>query len=84
MVTHRLLVRHADNTIQLSWQRGQASPRFTEPVTFEHPFDEKTLEQLRWYLEDYISFPYGIFPDRAVQVEQQFQTWGKQLFEHVF
>ncbi|MEM6425509.1 MAG: CHAT domain-containing protein [Cyanobacteria bacterium P01_D01_bin.128] len=84
MATHRLLVRHADDTIQISWQRGQAAPRFTDSVPFEHPFDEKTLERLRWYLEDYISFPYGIFPDQAVQVEQQFQTWGKHLFEHVF
>ncbi|MEL6327758.1 MAG: CHAT domain-containing protein, partial [Cyanobacteria bacterium J06626_23] len=84
MADHRLLITHSDGTLQLSWQRGQAAPRFTDPIPFEHPFDAKTLERLRWYLEDYISFPYGIFPDQAAQIEQQFQTWGQRLFEQVF
>ncbi len=84
MADHRLLITHDQNAIRLSWQRGNAPQRFTDPIPFEHPFDAATLERLRWYLEDYISFPYGIYPDQAVQVEQQFQGWGQQLFERVF
>ena len=84
MSEHRLLITPAEDTVHVSWQRGQAPPRSTQPVPFEHPFESKTLERLRWYLEDYLSFPYGLEPEKAVQVEQQFQHWGQQLFESVF
>ncbi|MBD0310568.1 MAG: CHAT domain-containing protein, partial [Microcoleus sp. T1-bin1] len=53
-------------------------------VTFTHPFDEQALTDLRWYLEEYLRFPYGIFPDNAAKIEQKFQDWGEQLFELVF
>lgn len=59
-------------------------PRFAPTGSFEHPFDEETLGELRWYLEDYLRFPYGIEPDKAAKVEQKFQVWGQQLFELVF
>lgn len=72
MAKNRLVIHHAGDSIHLSWQREQAMPRFAEAVLFEHPFDEKTLGELRWYLEDYLRFPYGIEPDKAAQVEQKF------------
>jgi hypothetical protein len=84
MTKHWLRVIHQDETIRLSWQRGQASPRMTDPVTFHHPFDEKALTNIRWYLEEYLRFPYGIYPDQATAIERQFQAWGKQLFELIF
>lgn len=58
--------------------------RFAPAVPFEHPFNEETLGELRWYLEEYLRFPYGIEPEKAAKVEQKFQVWGQQLFELVF
>ncbi len=84
MTKHWLRVIHQEETIRLSWQRGQANPRITDPVAFEHPFDKKALTDIRWYLEEYLRYPYGIFPDQAKQIERQFKAWGQQLFELIF
>ncbi|MDJ0621144.1 MAG: tetratricopeptide repeat protein [Calothrix sp. MO_192.B10] len=84
MAKNCLRITHQGDTIQLSWQRGQASPRFADAVTFEHPFDQEALTDLRWYLEEYLRFPYGIFPENAAKIEQKLQNWGEQLFQLVF
>lgn len=84
MPKNRLTINHFDDSIQLSWQRGEAAPRSSSPIPFEHPFDKKALDELRWYLEEYLRFPYGIEPERAAKVEHQLQVWGQQLFELVF
>ncbi|NES03617.1 MAG: tetratricopeptide repeat protein [Okeania sp. SIO2F4] len=85
MAKNRLVINHVGDTIQLSWQRGQANPRFAPSVTFHQPFDEQALTDLRWYLEEYLAFPYGIFPDKAQNIiEPKLQEWGQQLFELVF
>jgi tetratricopeptide (TPR) repeat protein len=84
MAQNRLLVNHEQDSIQLSWQTGQAAPRFAPAVPFEHPFDTQALAELRWYLEEYLRYPYGIEPERAANTEQKFQVWGQQLFDLVF
>ena len=84
MAKNSLQITHEGNSIQLSWQRGQANRRTAPAVSFEHPFDKKALEDLRWYLEEYLRFPYGIAPERAVEIERKLQTWGEQLFKLVF
>jgi hypothetical protein len=84
MAENRLLVNHEQDSIQLSWQTGQAPPRFAPAVPFEHPFDTQVLAELRWYLEDYLRYPYGIEPERAANIEQKFRDWGQQLFTLVF
>ncbi|MDZ7970713.1 MAG: tetratricopeptide repeat protein [Nostoc sp. DedSLP03] len=84
MATNWLRITHQGETIQLSWQRGYENPRLAAAVPFQQPFDEENAAELRWYLEDYLQFPYGIFPDNAVKIEQKLQHWGQQLFELVF
>ncbi|BDI16471.1 hypothetical protein ANSO36C_22730 [Nostoc cf. commune SO-36] len=84
MAQNWLRITHQNDKIQLSWQRGYESPRFASEVTFQQPFDEENAAELRWYLEDYLKFPYGIYPDNAVKIEQKLQHWGQQLFELVF
>ncbi|NES19853.1 MAG: tetratricopeptide repeat protein [Symploca sp. SIO3E6] len=84
MARNCLRINHEGDSIQLSWQRGQSMPRTAPSVAFTHPFDKEILAELRWYLEEYLSFPYGIFPDNATKIEQKFQDWGEELFELVF
>ena len=79
-----LRITHQGENILLSWQRGQAAPRLADAVKLEHPFNKKALTDLRWYLEEYLRFPYGIFPDEAAKIEQKLQTWGEELFNLVF
>jgi tetratricopeptide (TPR) repeat protein len=84
MARNCLRINHERDSIQLSWQRGHSNPRPAPSVTFTHPFDEQALADLRWYLEEYLRFPYGLAPDNAAKIEQKFQDWGEQLFELVF
>ncbi|MFN6463062.1 MAG: tetratricopeptide repeat protein [Nostoc sp. DedVER02] len=84
MAQNWLRITHQNDKIRLSWQRGYESPRFAPEVAFQQPFDEENAAELRWYLEDYLKFPYGIFPDNAVKIEQKLQHWGQHLFELVF
>ncbi|HEY9707957.1 MAG TPA: CHAT domain-containing protein, partial [Oculatellaceae cyanobacterium] len=84
MARNCLRINHEGDSIQLFWQRGQSNPRHAPSVTFTHPFDKQALADLRWYLEEYLRFPYGIAPDNAAKIEQKFQDWGEQLFELVF
>jgi hypothetical protein len=85
MAKNRLVITHESNRIRLSWQRGQEALRFAPSVPFQHPFDEEALADLRWYLEEFLRFPYGIFPDKAQKIiEPKLQAWGEQLFELVF
>lgn len=84
MIHNRLLVSLNGDRLQLSWQRGQEYPRQAPEVDFNHPFEPKVLADLRWYLEQYLSFPYGLNPDKAIAIEQKFQVWGQTLFELIF
>ncbi|MBE9162974.1 tetratricopeptide repeat protein [Tychonema sp. LEGE 06208] len=84
MAENSLRINHDTDCIQLFWQRGNSAPRTAPPVTFEHPFDSKVLADLRWYLEEYLRFPYGLEPENAKKIEQKLQAWGQQLFDLVF
>ena len=84
MAENSLRINHVDDSIQLSWQRGNSMARSAPTVTFKHPFDSKVLADLRWYLEEYLRFPYGLEPEKAKKIEQQLQAWGQQLFDLVF
>lgn len=84
MIHNRLLVSLNGDRLQLSWQRGQEYPRQAPEVDFNHPFEPQVLADLRWYLEQYLSFPYGLNPDKAIAIEQKFQVWGQTLFELIF
>jgi hypothetical protein len=84
MAKNRLRVRHQGENIELSWRRGNEDDRAAPAVRFEHPFTTEVLEDVRWYLEDYLKFPYGLEPDKAGRIEQKFQAWGESLYNLVF
>ena len=71
--------------IQLSWHRGNDIPRqYPQPVSFTDPLRAKDRSKLRWYLEDYLQFPYGAERYRAEQAEREMGEWGESLFKQVF
>ena len=53
-------------------------------VPLAWPLDGDALEDLRWYLEDYLLAPYGVWEDRGPDVQQKLADWGKQVFGSVF
>ncbi|MBU7029708.1 MAG: tetratricopeptide repeat protein [Theionarchaea archaeon] len=68
--------------IQVSWQG--ADTRKCPPIPFSDPLTVEDQEELRWYLEDYLMFPYGAERDHARTVEEKMEKWGESLFSQVF
>ncbi|KOX21726.1 hypothetical protein ADK67_25515 [Saccharothrix sp. NRRL B-16348] len=38
------------------------------------------LEDLRWYLEDYLRAPYGVYETRGPRIAELLPTWGRAMF----
>jgi len=45
------------------------------------PIGPVEAEDLRWYLESYLHWPYGVFRDRATKIEAKLPLWGRALFD---
>ncbi|MHC5763634.1 hypothetical protein, partial [Nostoc sp.] len=84
MARNLLQIHCEGNQIQLSWKRDKSPVRMAPPNIFQHPFSAEMLAELRWYLESYLPFPYGIQIDRANEIEGKLKLWGYQLFQLVF
>ncbi len=52
------------------------------PLTW--PLDGDALEDLRWYLEDYLLAPFGVWEERGPAVRAKLAAWGEQVFGSVF
>lgn len=71
--------------IQVSWQRGKMIPRhYPKPLPLTDPLTTYERKELRWYLEEYLQFPYGAERDRAQRIETRMAAWGESLFKQVF
>jgi hypothetical protein len=71
--------------VQVSWRRGNNAERpYQNPVPFADPLSAEDRRELRWYLEDYLQFPYGAERNRAERVERRMAEWGQSLFNQVF
>jgi tetratricopeptide (TPR) repeat protein len=54
------------------------------PVPLASPLDADALDDIRWYLEDYLVVPYGVYEDRGERVADQLEGWGTALFASIF
>ncbi|MEU9955718.1 tetratricopeptide repeat protein, partial [Streptomyces sp. NPDC050982] len=86
MAERLLLDVDEDGRVSVSaWRAGETLPnRVGDPVPLVWPLDGPALEELRWYLEDYLRAPFGVYGERGPRVEAQFPKWGAQVFEAVF
>ncbi len=67
----------------LSWPNSGV-PEKVPRSPFEWPLDGDALEDLRWYLEDYLSAPFGVWEDRGQAVQGKLAGWGDEVFGSVF
>ena len=66
-----------------SWSDGELPQEVSRaPLTW--PLDADALEDLRWYLEDYLLAPFGVWEDRGPAVQGKLAGWGDQVFGSVF
>ncbi len=57
-----------ENQIQLAWQRGGEVARpYRHPLPFTDPLSPADRQELRWYLEENLDFPYGAEVDAGAE-----------------
>ena len=60
-----------------TWLDGEL-PATGEPCELAWPLDDEALEDLRWYLEDYLRAPFGVWEDRGPRVEPRCPGGARQ------
>jgi hypothetical protein len=86
-MTDRLIVElAADGRVSvIPWLEGELpSGAAGEPAELAWPLDGDGLEELRWYLEDYLRAPFGVYESRGPQTAARLQSWGEAIFGAVF
>ncbi|WIX85689.1 tetratricopeptide repeat protein [Amycolatopsis sp. DG1A-15b] len=48
------------------------------------PWDSEKSEDLRWYLEDYLRAPFGVYEDRGSRIANELPEWGRAMFSALF
>lgn len=68
-----------------AWLEGQlpGSP-VAPPAMLDWPLSETELDDLRWYLEDYLPAPFGVYSERGSQIADRLPGWGQAIFEALF
>ena len=86
-VTDRLLVElAADGRVSVvPWLEGELPGGAAgEPFQLVWPLDGDGLEELRWYLEDYLRAPFGVYESRGPETATRLKPWGEAIFAAVF
>jgi tetratricopeptide (TPR) repeat protein len=84
-VADRLLVDLGGDgqaTVQVWPEGGLPEPVSRAPLAW--PLDADALEDLRWYLEDYLSAPFGVWEQRGPAIQGRLDGWGEQVFGSLF
>jgi tetratricopeptide (TPR) repeat protein len=81
----RLLVDLAGDgqAVVSSWPGG-GLPEQVSRASLTWPLDAEALEELRWYLEEYLLAPFGVWQDRGPTVRDKLAGWGDEVFGSVF
>jgi hypothetical protein len=62
---------------------GQETPA-GDPFPLEWPADDGMLGDLRWYLEDYLRVPYGVYQQKGPRIASSLDGWGEAIFNSLF
>jgi tetratricopeptide (TPR) repeat protein len=75
----------ADGRVSVSTALDGEYPSLVgDPAELNWPMTAAELADLRWYLEDYLHTPFGVYEDRGEQVANQLGEWGQRVFDAVF
>ena len=82
---NRLIVEELANGdgVRVSLQREGQYAEAADAAPFGSPLSNGDLEDLRWYLEDYIAAPYAVYEERGQTIATKLRAWGHALFESV-
>ncbi len=70
--------------VRVSYRPQEGAQAQQRETTFEFAVTEDQRRLIQWYLEEYLSYPWGEFRLRAQQAEELMEQLGVQLFDAVF
>jgi tetratricopeptide (TPR) repeat protein len=84
-VADRLLVDlRGDGQARVMWAADGGQEKQVSRSALAWPLDDGALEDLRWYLEDYLVAPFGVWEERGPLVAGRLRDWGELVFASVF
>jgi tetratricopeptide (TPR) repeat protein len=85
MVDRLLVDLASDGRASVSaWREGDDFPDRGPSFELTWPLDSGALSDLRWYLEDYLVAPFGVYEERGPHVQAQLAEWGEAVFSALF
>ncbi len=84
-MTDRLLVDlAAAGEIVISIWPDAGLPEEMARSQLDWPMGDTDLEDLRWYLEDYLRAPFGVYEERGPAIQAKLAVWGEAIFSSAF
>ncbi|WP_336111197.1 tetratricopeptide repeat protein [Streptomyces sp. PTD9-10] len=67
------------------WRSGKSIPGPAVDLgEMRWPLPGGALEDLRWYLEEYLRTPFGVYEERGARVKEALPGWGREVFAALF
>jgi hypothetical protein len=66
------------------WVEGEMPHSPIGPFKLLWPLADDETESLRWYVEDFLPAPFGVYDKRGPTVQGSLPGWGEQIFSAVF
>ncbi|HMF55492.1 MAG TPA: CHAT domain-containing protein [Pyrinomonadaceae bacterium] len=70
--------------VRVSYRPPEGAQPQERETDFKFVVTEKQRRDIQWYLEEYLTYPWGEFRNRAEQVEKLMEQLGVELFDAVF
>lgn len=77
----RLLLDLNPDEVSVRLWRGDGTSAVVGRSSWSWPLRSGDLEDLRWYLEDYLRVPFGVYEDRGAAIQARLAGWGEQIFD---
>ena len=87
-----LIVRHVAKSEPAAFQVARLDGKSTDPVAVPSPVgfpvegrpQSDLVRELRWYLEDFLDYPFPPETEHAERVLDALKQWGQQAFNALF
>src|SRR3954451_819131 len=84
-MTPRLILQEKGGRLEVRFATGEiGARRFPGEQAFTPPLTAEELEDLRWYVEDYLRAPYAVWEDRGQAVADRLARDSRKLFDSLF
>jgi tetratricopeptide (TPR) repeat protein len=80
----RLIVDIDSGAADVSLWLEDEVPRYVDSVELIWPLAAEDGESLRWYVEDFLRAPFGVYEERGPRIEGSLRDWGERVFGALF